>query len=82
MRDFSVPPRYNWNLRSSGLLRSVDWWLITDCQTPEDGTDRLYRNNYQNTMHDNPEEQMSQNGSYYKTVLNSHSNPTHTPGLI
>jgi hypothetical protein len=46
-------------LRSSGMLRSVDWWLFTDvsgqpmgpifngqavCLTVEDGTDMLSRN--------------------------------------
>jgi len=24
-RDFRLPPRFSWNFRSSGLLRSVGW---------------------------------------------------------
>ena len=27
LRDLSLPPRYTWDLRSSGMLRSVDWYL-------------------------------------------------------
>ena len=29
-RDFRLPPRYWWNLRSSGVLRGVVWQLFTD----------------------------------------------------
>ena len=25
--DLSKPPRWKWNLRSSGILRSVEWWF-------------------------------------------------------
>jgi hypothetical protein len=28
--DFRLPPRYKWDLRSSGMLRNVDWDLDTD----------------------------------------------------
>jgi hypothetical protein len=30
MNDFMLPPRCKWDIRSSGMLRSVDRWLITD----------------------------------------------------
>ena len=30
MRDFRLPPRYKWALRSSGMLRSTDLQLVTD----------------------------------------------------
>jgi hypothetical protein len=28
--DFRLPPRCLWDLRSSGILRSVEWWSFTD----------------------------------------------------
>jgi len=36
--------RCQWDLRSSGVLRSVDWWLVTDVLGTTYWTDRLYRN--------------------------------------
>jgi len=27
LRDFGLPPGCSWRLRSSGMLRSVDWWF-------------------------------------------------------
>jgi hypothetical protein len=54
-----IEGKSQWNLRSSGMLRSVDWYLVTDAQeyffdflTLEDGTDRLSRNvgNHQSTL--------------------------------
>ena len=27
--DFGSPPRCKWGLRPSGMLSSVDWWLVT-----------------------------------------------------
>jgi hypothetical protein len=30
IRDFRLPPRCKWDLRSSGMLLSVDWQLVTD----------------------------------------------------
>jgi len=30
MRDFRLPPRCKWDLRSSGMLRSVEWYFVTD----------------------------------------------------
>jgi len=52
MRDFRPPPRCKWDLRFSGMLRSVDGWLVTDVPgqpivpifTLEGGTHRLSRN--------------------------------------
>jgi len=52
MRDFRLPPWCIWDLRFSGMLRSVDGWLVTDVPgqpivpifTLEDGTHRLSRN--------------------------------------
>jgi hypothetical protein len=29
-RDFSVPTQSGRDLRSSAMLRSVDWWIVTD----------------------------------------------------
>jgi hypothetical protein len=34
VRDLRLPPRCKWGLRSSGLLRSVDRWLVTDILGP------------------------------------------------
>jgi hypothetical protein len=30
MRDFRLPPRRERDIRSSGMLRGVDWYLATD----------------------------------------------------
>lgn len=30
VRDFRLPPRCKWDLCSSAILRSVDWYLVTD----------------------------------------------------
>jgi len=30
LRDFKLPPRYKWGLRSSGLFRRLYWWLAKD----------------------------------------------------
>jgi hypothetical protein len=30
LRDFRLPPPCSWGLRSSGMLRSVDWQLVTE----------------------------------------------------
>ena len=66
LRDFRLPPRYIWDLRSSRMLRSVDW--VTDVsgqpigQTLEDGTDSLAKRrlvNYQPTLRNIQEEPRS-----------------------
>ena len=52
MRDFRFPPRCQWDLRFSGMLRSVVGWVVTDVAgqpivpifTVEDGTYALSRN--------------------------------------
>jgi hypothetical protein len=54
LRDFWPPPRYEWDRHSSGMLRSVNWWLFADVSgrptAPhsalplEVDTDRLSRN--------------------------------------
>ena len=60
IRDFRLPSQYSWVLHSSGMLRSVNWQLVTDISgqiinpifkgqaihslTLEDGTDNLSRN--------------------------------------
>jgi len=31
MHDFKLPPRSELDLRSSGILRSVDWWSWRRC---------------------------------------------------
>jgi hypothetical protein len=30
MHDCRLPPRRIWELRTSGVLRSVEWWFVTD----------------------------------------------------
>jgi hypothetical protein len=30
MSDFRLPPRCEWGIISSGMLRDVDWWLLTE----------------------------------------------------
>ena len=30
MRDFRLPPRCKWDLRSFGILRNAKWWFRTD----------------------------------------------------
>jgi hypothetical protein len=54
LRDFWLPPRYEWDRHSAGVLRSVDWWLFSDVSgqptaphsalTLEVYADRLCRN--------------------------------------
>ena len=69
-----IPPRCKWDLRSSRMLRHVDWQLVTDVSRRpvgpltwtawplEDETDRLSRNfgNCKTTLRNNPEERRSQ----------------------
>jgi len=35
--DFTPSTRCKWGLRSSGMLHSVDWWLVTDVSGPPIG---------------------------------------------
>jgi len=30
LRDFRLPPRCEWDLRSFGMLCSMEWWFLTD----------------------------------------------------
>jgi hypothetical protein len=30
VRDVRLPPQCKWDIRSSGMLRGVYWWLVTD----------------------------------------------------
>jgi hypothetical protein len=47
-RGFRLPSRWEWHLHSSGMLHSLDWWLVadvshnvsvTDCLTIQDGSE-------------------------------------------
>jgi len=46
MRDFRLPPRSTWELRSSGVLRGEQWQFLTDVSgQPIDPILRVLRNN-------------------------------------
>jgi hypothetical protein len=67
MRDFRLPPRHKWDLRSSGMSRSVDWSSrIKQSKNLEDGTDWLSRN-VANKLRNIPEERRSH------TIINTFS---------
>jgi hypothetical protein len=69
MHDFKFLPLSKWDLRSSVMLRSVEWYIsrrfgifFLDCLTLEDGKDRLshYVGLYQRTLRKITEERRSQ----------------------
>jgi len=77
--DFRLPLRCEWDLRSFGILSSVEWQFLTDVlgqplesilkgQVLQDGTDRLPRN-YHSTLRKIPKERTSE------TWVTKHCNP-------
>jgi len=38
MHDFRLLPLYKWDIRSSGMLLSIDWQLVTDVSEPPIGS--------------------------------------------